>query len=61
MQVNYFGALRLTLAPGFNRAVMRESNRLLPESEAAGGQPGAQARLAPGALAIAALLHGVRG
>ncbi len=49
------------LAPGLNRAVMSESYRLLPELEAAGGQPGAQTRLAPEALAIAALLHGVRG
>lgn len=48
------------LAPGLNRAVMSESYRLLPESEAAGGQPGEEARLAPEALAIAALLHGVR-
>ncbi|HET9106808.1 MAG TPA: SDR family NAD(P)-dependent oxidoreductase [Steroidobacteraceae bacterium] len=48
------------LAPGLNRAVMSESYRLLPESEAAGGPPGAEERLAPETLAIAALLHGVR-
>ena len=48
------------LVPGLNRAVMSESYRLLPESEAAGGPPGAESRLAPEALAIAALLHGVR-
>lgn len=48
------------LAPGLNRAVMSESYRLLPESQAAGGPPGAEERLPPEALAIAALLHGVR-
>jgi NAD(P)-dependent dehydrogenase (short-subunit alcohol dehydrogenase family) len=48
------------LAPGLNRAVMSESYRLLPESEAAGGTPGAEEHLAPETLAIAALLHGVR-
>jgi NAD(P)-dependent dehydrogenase (short-subunit alcohol dehydrogenase family) len=48
------------LAPGLNRAVMSENFRLLPESAAAGGQAGAEERLAPEALAIAALLHGVR-
>ncbi len=46
------------LAPGLNRAVMSESYRLLPESEAAGGAPGEEERLAPEALAFAALLHG---
>jgi NAD(P)-dependent dehydrogenase (short-subunit alcohol dehydrogenase family) len=48
------------LAPSLNRAFMSENYRLLPESEAAGGSPGAEKRLAPEALAIAALLHGVR-
>ena len=48
------------LFPGLNRAFMSESYRLLPESEAAGGAPGAEQRLAPEAMAIAALLHGLR-
>ena len=48
------------LAPGLNRAFMSESYRLLPESAAAGGEPGAEDRLQPELLAIAALLHGVR-
>lgn len=48
------------LAPGLNRAFMSESYHLLPESEAAGGSPDAEQRLAPEVLAIAALLHGVR-
>ncbi|MDE2261338.1 MAG: SDR family NAD(P)-dependent oxidoreductase, partial [Gammaproteobacteria bacterium] len=47
-------------APGLNRAFMSESFRLLPESEAAGGAPGAEDRLQPEVLAIAALLHGAR-
>jgi NAD(P)-dependent dehydrogenase (short-subunit alcohol dehydrogenase family) len=45
------------LVPGLNRAVMSENFRLLPESAAAGGSPGAEARLEPEALAIGALLH----
>lgn len=49
-----------TVAPGLNRAFMSESFRLLPESEAAGGAPGAEERLEPEVLAIAALLHGAR-
>jgi NAD(P)-dependent dehydrogenase (short-subunit alcohol dehydrogenase family) len=48
------------LVPALNRAFMSESFRLLPESEAAGGSPGAEERLAPEVLAIAALLHGAR-
>jgi NAD(P)-dependent dehydrogenase (short-subunit alcohol dehydrogenase family) len=48
------------LLPGLNRAFMSESYRLLPESEAAGGAPGAEERLQPEVLAIAALLQGVR-
>jgi NAD(P)-dependent dehydrogenase (short-subunit alcohol dehydrogenase family) len=48
------------LAPGFNRAFMSENYRLLPESEAAGGAPGAEEHLSPEALAVATLLHGVR-
>ena len=48
------------LAPGLNRAFMSETYRLLPESEAAGGSPGAEERLESGALAIAALMHGIR-
>jgi NAD(P)-dependent dehydrogenase (short-subunit alcohol dehydrogenase family) len=48
------------LIPGLNRAVMSENFRLLPESAAAGGSPGAEERLEPEALAVAALLHGVR-
>ena len=48
------------LAPGLNRAFMSESYRLLPESEAAGGSPGAEERLDPGVLAMAALMHGIR-
>jgi NAD(P)-dependent dehydrogenase (short-subunit alcohol dehydrogenase family) len=47
-------------APGLNRAFMSENYRLLPESEAAGGSAGAEDRLEPEVLAIAALLHGVR-
>ncbi len=46
------------LAPEFGRAVMSESYRLFPESEAAGGPPGAETSLAPEAAAFAALLHG---
>jgi len=46
------------IAPALDRAVMSENYRLLPESEAAGGAPGAEQRLAPEALAFAALLHG---
>ena len=46
------------LAPEIGRAVMSESYRLFPESEAAGGPPGAEASLAPEAAAFAALLHG---
>ena len=48
------------LAPELGRAVMSESYRLFPESEAAGGPPGAEASLAPEAAAFAALLHGSR-
>lgn len=48
------------LAPGLNRAFMSESYRLLPESEAAGGSPGAEEHLQPEVLAIAALMHGIR-
>lgn len=48
------------VAPGLNRAFMSESFRLLPESQAAGGAPGAEDRLEPEVLAIAALLHGAR-
>ena len=48
------------LVPWLNRAFMSENYRLLPESEAAGGSPGAEERLSPEALAIAALLHGAR-
>lgn len=48
------------LTPGLNRAFMSESYRLLPESEAAGGSPGAEERLEPEVLTMAALLHGVR-
>lgn len=48
------------LAPGLIRAFMSENYRLLPESEAAGGPPGAEDHLEPEVLAIAALLHGVR-
>ena len=48
------------LAPSLNRAFMSESFRLLPESEAAGGSPGAEQRLAPEVLAMAALMRGVR-
>jgi NAD(P)-dependent dehydrogenase (short-subunit alcohol dehydrogenase family) len=48
------------LAPSLNRAFMSENYRLLPESEAAGGSPGAEERLAPEVLAIAALLSGIR-
>ena len=46
--------------PNLDRAFMSESYRLLPESEAAGGSPGAEERLAPEVLAMAALLRGVR-
>ena len=46
------------LTPELNRAVMSESYRLFPESEAAGGSPGAEANLPPEAAAFAALLHG---
>ena len=49
------------LAPEVGRAVMSESYRLFPESEAAGGAPGAEASLAPEAAAFAALLHGSYG
>ena len=45
------------LVPGLNRAFMSENFRLLPESAAAGGSPGAEASLEPEALAIGALLH----
>jgi NAD(P)-dependent dehydrogenase (short-subunit alcohol dehydrogenase family) len=48
------------LAPGLDRAFMSESYRLLPESQAAGGEPGAEDRLQPEVLAMAALLRGVR-
>jgi NAD(P)-dependent dehydrogenase (short-subunit alcohol dehydrogenase family) len=48
------------LAPGLNRAVMSESYRLLPESEAAGGSAGAAERLAPEVAAISALLQGIQ-
>ena len=48
------------LAPNVNRAFMSESFRLLPESEAAGGSPGAEKHLAPEVLAIASLLRGIR-
>lgn len=48
------------LAPGLNRAFMSESYRLMPESQAAGGPPGAEERLAPEALAVAALMRQVR-
>lgn len=48
------------LAPSLDRAFMSESFRLLPESEAAGGAPGAEKHLAPEVLAIASLMRGVR-
>ena len=48
-----------TIAPEINRAVMSESFRLFPESEAAGGSPGAEDSLAPEAATFAALLHGL--
>ena len=48
------------LAPSLDRAFMSESFRLLPESEAAGGSPEAEKRLAPEVLAIAAMMRGVR-
>jgi NAD(P)-dependent dehydrogenase (short-subunit alcohol dehydrogenase family) len=48
------------LAPSLNRAFMSESFRLLPESEAAGGSPGAEKHLAPEVLAIASLMQGIR-
>ena len=47
------------LVPELDRAVMSESFRLFPESEAAGGAPGTEAGLAPEAAAFAALLHGL--
>lgn len=47
------------LAPGLNRAVMSESYRLLPESEAAGGSAGTDELLAPEVVAITALLRGM--
>ncbi len=49
-----------TLAPELNRAVMSESYRLFPESEAAGGAAGAEESLPSEAAAFAALLHGLR-
>ena len=48
------------LMPGLNRAVMSESFRLFPESEAAGGSPGSDARLSPEVSALAAFLRGAR-
>ncbi len=48
------------LAPELNRAVMSESYRLFPESQAAGGTAGAEENLPPEAAAFAALLHGLR-
>jgi NAD(P)-dependent dehydrogenase (short-subunit alcohol dehydrogenase family) len=48
------------LAPGLSRAVMSESFRLLPESEAAGGSVGADEGLAPEVAALTALLRGIR-
>ena len=48
------------LAPGLNRAFMSESFRVLPESQAAGGPPDAEKRLAPEVLAIAALMQRLR-
>ncbi|HVS75316.1 MAG TPA: SDR family oxidoreductase [Steroidobacteraceae bacterium] len=46
------------LLPGLNRAVMTESFRLFPESEAAGGSPGAEERVLPEVSALAALMRG---
>jgi len=47
------------LAPHLNTAIMAETFRLLPESEAAGGQP-ESAALSSEMLAVAALLQGIR-
>ena len=47
------------LAPPINRAVMSESFRMFPESEAAGGPPLAAGEASPAMLAFASLLRGV--
>lgn len=48
------------IAPRINTAIMSETFRMLPESEAAGGKPGCTAPLSSDVLAIAALLQGIR-
>ena len=47
------------LAPAVNRAVMSQSFRMFPESEAAGGAPGSDGAPPPEATAFAALLRGL--
>ena len=47
------------LAPGINTALMSETFRMFPESEAAGGAPGSDSTVTSGMLAFAALLQGI--
>jgi NAD(P)-dependent dehydrogenase (short-subunit alcohol dehydrogenase family) len=48
------------LVPQVNTAIMSETFRMLPESEAAGGPPDSSAALSPDMLSMAALLQGIQ-
>ncbi len=47
------------LAPHINTAIMSETFRMFPESEAAGGAPGSDSKVTSDMLALAALLQGI--
>jgi len=54
-----FAQLVEIFAPRINRAVMSESFRMFPESEAAGGAPGSDTATTPEMAAFASLMRGV--
>jgi len=58
-RLGHFAQLIELLAPRINRAVMSESFAMFPESEAAGGAPGADRRPTPEMTAFASLMRGV--
>jgi hypothetical protein len=47
------------VAPRLNTALMSESFRMFPDSEAAGGRPEPDTAVTPDMLAMAALLQGI--